>query len=94
MAEREKSNKMLLEAIESYKNLIVMYGDEINDTIFKEVADRCIERMRFIGKFKPAVDMHYKLIHRFVDDPSYMNQLAVTYLLSNRYVKKALELYK
>lgn len=74
----------LLEAIQSYKELIENHGDILNDTIFIEIAERCIERMRFIGKMKQAVDLHYKLIHRFVDEPSYQNQLAVTYLLANR----------
>ncbi|KAG5677234.1 hypothetical protein PVAND_007009 [Polypedilum vanderplanki] len=83
-AEREKSNKILLEAIEKYKELINVYGDKVNDTIFKEIAEKCIERMRFMGKLKQTVDIHYKLIHRFVENPSYRNQLAVTYLLGNR----------
>lgn len=83
-AEKEKSNKKLLEAIEGYKELIITNGDLLNDTIFIEIAERCIERMRFIGKMKQAVDIHYKLIHRFDDEPSYRNQLAVTFLLANR----------
>lgn len=84
LAEKERSNTRLLEAIQSYKELIEINGDILNDTIFIEIAERSIERMRFIGKMKMAVDMHYKLIHRFVNDPSYLNQLAVTYLLANR----------
>jgi aspartate beta-hydroxylase len=83
-AEREKSNKKLLEAIEGYKELILTHGDKVNDTIFKEIAGKCIERMRFLGKLKQVIDIHYKLIHRFVEEPSYRNQLAVTYLLGNR----------
>lgn len=83
-AEKERSNKKLLEAIEMYKTLIVQYGDKINDTIYKQVAERCIERMRFIGKLKPAIDIHHNLIRRFADEPSYRNQLAVTFLLGNR----------
>jgi aspartate beta-hydroxylase len=83
-AEKERSNSKLLEAIKSYKDLIEINGDILNDTIFIEIAERSIERSRFIGKMKMAVDMHYKLIHRFVDEPSYLNQLAVTYLLANR----------
>jgi aspartate beta-hydroxylase len=85
LAEEERSNKRLLEAIEGYKELITTHGDLLNDTIFIEIAERCIERMRFIGKMKQAVDIHFKLIHRFMDEPSYRNQLAVTYLLANRY---------
>lgn len=83
-SENEKSNKMLNEAIGMYKTLIEQYGDKLNDTIFKQVAERCINRMRFLGKLKSAVDIHYKLIRRFVDEPSFRNQLAVTFLLGNR----------
>lgn len=83
-AEKEKSNKKLLEAIQMYKTLIEQFGDKLNDTIYKQVAERCIERMRFMGKLKTAVDIHHKLIRRFVDEPSFRNQLAVTFLLGNR----------
>lgn len=67
-----------------YKELIIHQGSNLNDTIFKEIAARCIERMRFIGKLKAAVDIHKKLIERFDDEPDYRNQLAVTYLLGNQ----------
>lgn len=84
LAEKEKSNKKLLDAIEMLKSLIEQYGDKLNDTIYKQVAGRCIERMRFMGKFKQAIEIHHKIIRRFVDEPSYRNQLAVTFLLANR----------
>lgn len=83
-SEKEKSNKKLLEAIGMYKTLIEQYEDKLNDTIYKQVAERCINRLRFMGKLKSAVDIHYKLIRRFVDEPSFRNQLAVTFLLGNR----------
>lgn len=60
------------------------FGDQLNDSIFKEVAERCVERMRFIGKFKAAVEISKKLIERFDENPEYRNQLAVTYLLGNQ----------
>lgn len=76
-----------MEALSLYKDLITIHGDKLNDTIFKEVADRCVERMRFVGKLKAAVDIHKKLIERFDDEPDYRNQLAVTYLLGNQWVQ-------
>ncbi len=82
-SETQRSNFKLMDAIESYKELINVHGDFINDTIFVQVAERCIERMRFLGKMKQAVDVHFKLIHRFNDEPSFRNQLAVTYLMAN-----------
>lgn len=86
LAEKEKSNKKLLEAIEMYKTLIQQYGEKLNDTIYKQIAERCIERMRFMGKLKPAVELHHLVIRRFPDEPSFRNQLAVTFLLGNRLV--------
>lgn len=83
-SEKVKSNERLIEALVAYKELLTNHGEQLNDTIFKEVAERCIERMRFIGRLKAAVDIHKKLIERFDDVPDYRNQLAVTYLLGNQ----------
>lgn len=83
-AEKERSNTRLVEALVAYKTLLIDHGKKINDTIFKDIAERCIERMRFIGKLKAAVEIHKQLIARFDDDPHYRNQLAVTYLLGNQ----------
>ncbi|CRL03308.1 CLUMA_CG016204, isoform D [Clunio marinus] len=93
-AEKEQSNKRLMEAIELYKDLLITHGDKLNASIFKEVAERCIERMRFIGKFKAAVKIHRLLIERFSDEPNYPNQLAVTYLLGNHLSEAKLILHE
>lgn len=84
IAEKLRSNEKLVEAIKLYKDLILNHDKELNDTIFKEVSERCILRMRFLNKLKGAVEIHKKLIERFPDDPHYQNQLAVTYLLGNQ----------
>lgn len=73
-----------MEALLMYKELIVHQGDKLHDETFKEISTRCIERMRFAGKFKAAVEIHKKLIERFDDEPDFRNQLAVTYLLGNQ----------
>lgn len=83
-AEKEKSNARLTEALVQYRDLIVSHGSKLNGSIFKEVAERCVERMRFVGKLKAAVEIHKKLIERFDDNVEYRNQLAVTYLLGNQ----------
>lgn len=44
-------------------------------------------RFKFLGEHLSAVPVHEKLIERFDDEPSYRNQLAVTYLLVNRFVE-------
>lgn len=50
LAELNRSNSMLKRAIDEYRQLIEADGTRLNDAIFKEAAERCIERMRFMGK--------------------------------------------
>jgi aspartate beta-hydroxylase len=83
-AEKQQSNSILNEALAAYKDLLTNHNQNLNDSIFKEVGERCIERMRFVGKLKAAVDIHQLLIERFDNDPNYRNQLAVSYLLGNQ----------
>jgi aspartate beta-hydroxylase len=84
LADKQKSNQKLIEAIQMYKDLIINHEKNLNDTIYREIGERCILRMRFLNKLKGAVEIHKKLIERFPDDPHYQNQLAVTYLLGNQ----------
>lgn len=84
LAESTKSNNRLIEAIQIYEDLILNHDKQLNDTILKEIGVRCIERMRFLGKLKAAIEIHRKLIERFPDEVSFQSQLAVTYLLGNR----------
>lgn len=83
-AEKERSNTKLTEALVLYRDLIIKHGPKLNGSVFKEVGERCVDRMRFVGKLKAAVDIHKKLIERFDDNVEYRNQLAVTYLLGNQ----------
>lgn len=50
LSELQRSNSMLKRAIDVYRKLIEGDGDQLNDTVLKEAAERCIERMRFIGR--------------------------------------------
>lgn len=84
LADKYQSNQRLIEAIEIYKDLIIKHDKVLNDTLLKEIGERCIERMRFLGTLKAAIEIHKKLIERFPDEPSFQSQLAVTYLLRNR----------
>lgn len=84
LADKYQSNERLIEAIDIYKDLILNHNTKLTDKILKKIAKRCIERMRFLGKLKAAVEIHKKLIGRFPDEPSFQNDLAVTYLLGNR----------
>lgn len=49
LAEQYKSNPFLEEAIQDYVHFLQSGGSRLNDTIFKEAAERCILRMRFKG---------------------------------------------
>lgn len=83
LADLEKSNRRVIEAIATYKNLMDDYKDKLTDQMFKEVGERCVERLRFLGQLSQAVKIHEALIERFSEDSYYRNQLAVTYLLMN-----------
>lgn len=48
MAELNRSNQFLKRAIHEYKEYLEL-GSKLNDTEFKTAAERCIDRMRFIG---------------------------------------------
>lgn len=48
LADLNRSNQILRRAIDEYEKYIE-WGVKLNDTQFKVAAERCIERMRFIG---------------------------------------------
>lgn len=48
LAELNRSNALLKRAIDEYEKYLEM-DSKLNDTEFKTAAERCINRMRFIG---------------------------------------------
>lgn len=48
LADLKRSNNVLRRAIDEYEKYIA-FSDKLNDAEFKLAAERCIERMRFIG---------------------------------------------
>lgn len=52
LADLNHSNELLKKAINEYQKYIG-FGAKLNDTEFKTAAERCIERMRFIGNVNP-----------------------------------------
>lgn len=48
LAEEQQSNEFLQKAIQLY--LRVLNAKDVPDALFEVAADRCINRMRFIGK--------------------------------------------
>uniref|UniRef100_A0A0P6IXZ1 Putative aspartyl beta-hydroxylase n=1 Tax=Aedes aegypti TaxID=7159 RepID=A0A0P6IXZ1_AEDAE len=83
LAEQKQSNSLLSEAIEAYRD-VVLLGDAVDDETARTAGERCIDRSRFRGQYLQVVDVHQELIRRFDSEPKYRNQLAVTYLLANR----------
>lgn len=82
LAEQRQSNQLLTEAITNYQKL--MSFDGVPPALFKMAADRCINRLRFMGQYSKAIEVHRLLITKFPDEVFYRNQLAVTYLTTNR----------
>ncbi|KAL3290047.1 hypothetical protein HHI36_023418 [Cryptolaemus montrouzieri] len=82
LAEIKKSNELLEEAITNY--LKVSELKNVPAALYKIALERCIDRMRFRGRYGKAVAVHLKLIDSFPEEPKYRNQLAVTYLTVGR----------
>nr|CAD7586508.1 unnamed protein product [Timema genevievae] len=80
------SNALLDQTIQAYLNVLQM-KDLLSDTLFKEIAYRCINRIIFRGHHIKAVPIHRSLIKLFPEDPHHSNQLAVTYLNINKMVE-------
>lgn len=54
LAELNRSNVLLRRAISEYIKYLEL-GSKLNDTEFKLAAERCIERMRFIGNVERII---------------------------------------
>uniref|UniRef100_A0A1A9WNW3 Aspartyl/asparaginy/proline hydroxylase domain-containing protein n=1 Tax=Glossina brevipalpis TaxID=37001 RepID=A0A1A9WNW3_9MUSC len=84
-AEQQKSNQLLRAAIEGYKHYL-QSNKKIHDLHeYKAAAKRCLERMKFLGQHQDALPLYQELIKRFPQDLELRQQLAVTYLLLNRF---------
>uniref|UniRef100_A0A1A9V4T1 Aspartyl/asparaginy/proline hydroxylase domain-containing protein n=1 Tax=Glossina austeni TaxID=7395 RepID=A0A1A9V4T1_GLOAU len=92
-AEQQKSNQLLRAAIDVYKYYLQIDKKIANVKEYKVAAKRCLERMKFLGQHQDALPLHQELIKRFPQDLELRQQLAVTYLLINRFseAKKVLE---
>lgn len=60
LADLNRSNQLLLRAINEYQKYLEM-GQLLSDIEFKTAAERCIERMRFIGNVKQFECFHSKI---------------------------------
>lgn len=85
MAEQQQSNSILDEAIAAFLQVLSL-GSIVDDGVFLMAAERYIDRVRFRGQYLRAVPIQQELIKRFDAEPKFRNQLAVSYLMANRYV--------
>ncbi|XP_030762306.1 aspartyl/asparaginyl beta-hydroxylase isoform X3 [Sitophilus oryzae] len=81
MAEQQQRNDLLQQALHYYSRALKV--SDIPDQLFVIAAERYIDRARFLGQYSKAVNVHWKLIERFPDNATYLNNLAVTYLTVN-----------
>ncbi|XP_054089651.1 uncharacterized protein LOC105209240 isoform X2 [Zeugodacus cucurbitae] len=84
LSERQRSNTLLTQALLAYKRYFALGNAVTDHAQFRATAERCIERMRFMGHHMQAVPIHLQLIARFINEPDVRNQLAITFLLQNR----------
>lgn len=87
LAEVERSNSRLEQAIATYRSVIDMadeHPDQVPLPLLRLAAEKCIERMRFRGFMGKAVRVQQRLLQRFPDDISLRNQMGVTFLLMNQ----------
>ncbi|KAG0718826.1 Aspartyl/asparaginyl beta-hydroxylase [Chionoecetes opilio] len=87
LAETEKSNSKLEQAILTYRSVLDLADEEpslVPLHLLRSAAERCIERMKFRGFFGKALRVQQRLFQRFPEDVSLRNSMGVTYLLMNQ----------
>ncbi|XP_018578912.1 aspartyl/asparaginyl beta-hydroxylase isoform X2 [Anoplophora glabripennis] len=82
LADQRRSNDILQQALKFYMQLL--NTEHVPKALFEVAAERCINRMRFVGQYRNAINVHKLLVHKFPDNPKHSNNLAVTYLTINR----------
>ncbi|XP_063866108.1 titin-like isoform X2 [Scylla paramamosain] len=87
LAETEKSNSKLEQAIVTYRSLLDLADEEpalVPLPLLRAAAERCIDRMKFRGFFGKALRVQQRLLQRFPEDIALRNNMGVTYLLMNQ----------
>lgn len=51
LAASRKDNRLLRQSIAAHERLVLQLGEGLPDHVFRAMGDRCVELMRFIGKF-------------------------------------------
>lgn len=91
LADKKRSNEILEKALQLYEK--VLKADKVPTALFNLVADRCINRLRFLGQYRRAINFHQLIIDKFPKNPKHLNSLGVTYLTMNR-VEDARSVFK
>ncbi|CAG9828779.1 unnamed protein product [Diabrotica balteata] len=82
LADQRRSNEILEKALQLY--ITLLKTDSVPVALFLEASERCINRMRFLGQYRNAIQIHKLIIDKFPNTPQHLNNLAVTYLTINR----------
>uniref|UniRef100_A0A6P7G242 Aspartyl/asparaginyl beta-hydroxylase isoform X4 n=1 Tax=Diabrotica virgifera virgifera TaxID=50390 RepID=A0A6P7G242_DIAVI len=82
LADQRRSNDILEKALQLY--ITLLKTDSVPAALFLEASERCINRMRFLGQYRTALQIHKLVIDKFPNAPQHLNSLAVTYLTINR----------
>ncbi|XP_056646936.1 aspartyl/asparaginyl beta-hydroxylase-like isoform X3 [Diorhabda sublineata] len=82
LADKKRSNDILKKSLHIYVQLL--QTKKVPPALYQLAAERCINRMRFIGQYKNTIAIHKLIINRFPNDPKHLNNLVVTYLTINR----------
>ncbi|XP_061820988.1 aspartyl/asparaginyl beta-hydroxylase-like isoform X1 [Nerophis lumbriciformis] len=88
LAEKKRSNDMLLKAINSYREAAEL--PDANADLIRAALKRRAERQQFLGRMRGAVATLERLVQMFPEDIGLKNDLGVSYLLlgDNKGAKK------
>uniref|UniRef100_A0A3P8WG01 Aspartate beta-hydroxylase n=1 Tax=Cynoglossus semilaevis TaxID=244447 RepID=A0A3P8WG01_CYNSE len=91
LAEKLRSNDMLLRAINSYREAADL--PDVSPDLLRAALKRRSERQQFLGRMRASVATLERLVHAFPDDVSLKNDLGVAHLLlgDNTGAKKVYE---
>lgn len=85
LAEKHNKLQFMQKSVEAYKRYLAFNELLQNDKEYRKSAESCIQHMRTLGYFNPALNVHQMLVNRFPHDPDQRNQLVLTLLMIERY---------
>uniref|UniRef100_A0A8C2ELY3 Un-named hu7910 n=1 Tax=Cyprinus carpio TaxID=7962 RepID=A0A8C2ELY3_CYPCA len=79
LAEKKRSNEMLLKAVNSYREVAEL--PDVPPDLVKATLKRCADRQQFLGRTRGSLATLEKLVQIFPEDISLKNDLGVAHLL-------------